>query len=211
MMKPFRVIEKSLQLDDTSSEAWYYLAIAYGYKHDLDKELGCLLKCLWCDPENYRAWDMLVKLVDKSFGVTYSSTELLKSIRDLSVRSTNEKFLQKMDFLLKMHDAILAYNEKNYSKAISLCNALVDTSGSGYGSFRILSSSYKYMGNDQAAVVIAKKWTTAEPDDAFAWYILGVRYQKICDKENAIAAFQKAVQLNPKLRKARQEIEKLSH
>ncbi len=72
-----------------------------------------------------------------------------------------------------------------------------DTRGSAYIGWLKRYMELEKINNPKKLIDWCKKWTTGDPESAFAWYILGNAYSKLNRQEEAIEAYNRALSVDP--------------
>lgn len=185
---------QSLDLDRTSDSTRRYLVKALVSRSQqrldggkVEESLADLQEALTMDAEYVPAYEALSVLHERS-GDTRAAIDACKKAVALDSRR-RETHARLMNLIEKMGDAQAATAEYQ---------AMIDLEPEGYDPYEKLSDSYVKSGNLEG---LLEEWRVAvskHPDRALAHFSLGVAYDRLDRYDEAIASYQRALELNPK-------------
>jgi tetratricopeptide (TPR) repeat protein len=141
--------------------------------------------------------------------VIYSPTRdvLISAMRWLQ---SLEEFPPKATGLSRLASLVIAAQNATdrgeYETTVGLCNRIIANDGDAVGAWRLLSSTYRRIGQHEDALVAAQRVVNLFESSSEGWYVLGLRYDQLGKTIEAASAYDQALKLDASFRVARRKL-----
>jgi superkiller protein 3 len=180
--------QKSIELDPTTSKAYYNLGILYDNKGNLDEAIRLYEKAIAVDPRNSKAYNNL-GIACKAKGNLDKAIQLYEKAIDLSPQDPEA-----------YNNLGTAYqNRGNLNKAIQFYRKAIEIDPQDAVAYYNLGRTYVDKRNFDKAIHLFEKAIKLNPQYSKAYLGLGTAYQAKGNLDKAIQFYQEAIELNPQL------------
>ena len=177
----------------------------HGYQKEKEKQEECFRKAIAIDPKNVTAY--------KALWLLYMDDNNTKKADDIfkkaaaSVSNASDIYFQaglfymgKNDFTKtrEMFEAALRKDSKNYAVYYQ------------YGKMNLLSGTDLYQGLSYFEKYIQAPAVKNSPGYEYAYWRMGMLYEKLGKADSARIAYRKSLELNPEMEDAKKALEKLN-
>lgn len=187
-------VDKALQefetlgtLEEDPTETRLKIALIKLQRRDLDGAVTELNLILSQHPENSNARYYLASAYAGQKRINDAIKEIRKIERD------DEYFTES-----RILGAFMLQQEKRFAEAIPFLNDALELKPDDVKLLSLRATLEHESGNDEAAVATARRLVEIEPDKDRHYFTLGVFLDEVEKKDEAIAAMQKAIELEPK-------------
>ena len=204
--KAISEFEKSIQLDPDHTESYYYLGQCYLQKGMIEYNKKNILNL-----KAYSLWRKAKEISDQAISlyekIIKDNPEDLNSYLKLG----NIYEIRSWVPFINEYDQALNY----YLKALELEASSSSARNTGISVFLNLRIGYIYFEkkNYSQAIEYLERVAEMSPQNAEAYYYLGLSYDKIGEKEKALASFTKVLELAPQsefAQEAEKELKKIN-
>jgi Tfp pilus assembly protein PilF len=181
-------LEKSVELDSTNRDAWYYLARAYYTKGRLDEARKAFLAVLDLDPRNAKAENNLGLIFESSGQPTEAIEAYRKAIswQEQAPHPSEQPYVNLGNLLMEQGRPMDAIAPLEKAVALAPNNAFCHMS---------LGVYYRKVGQMNYARRELERATQLDPQNAVAHYQLGRLYKDIHELDLARVEFERTEEI----------------
>lgn len=183
--------QKAIDIDPTVATPWNNLGAAYYRMGNYAKAEECYKKATQLNPNSYHAWNNL--------GILYSDGihDNARAIECMKKASENIGAHKSENATVWSNIGFCYVETKAFTDAADAFHrALAFDADHEYANLG-MGIAYDYLEKYDEAVVFLRKAVQRMPQSAFAWGWLADAYRWNGDYENALAAYDRAIELNP--------------